>query len=266
MEERLMVVFRFVGLAALTLALGSLAAAQGRSGEPTLPDSQAASPAGSARAPSNLAYVLYSLEDLGADPDFGRWVSETIPEVIAPGTWKGPGVLRYYAPRNLLVVSHTPAVQAQVRGFLKDVKKSLARGDGGNPAGPTAPVRDRAVAPAEYRAPLLLRAADPVAEQPLAYPVPAPARPPKHLFHFIIRYEGQGIIDDNVLKAIKTQYGANTKEAGGKEAGTTPAATAASSVSSTAAPALIPPPPPNNIAKEAKKEDKKSDKKEDQGP
>jgi hypothetical protein len=263
MEELLMVVFRFVGLAALTLALGSLAAPQGWSGEPTMPYRQAASAAGSARDPGNLSYVIYSLEDLGTDPDFGKWVSETIPEVIAPGTWKGPGVLRYYAPRNLLVISHTPAVQAQVRGFLKDVKKSLASGEENRTVART-PVRDRAVAPAEYRAPLLLRASEPVAEQPLSYPVPAQARPPKHLFHFIIRYEGQGIIDDNVLKAIKTQYGVSKKEAQSKETGATLTATPPSPPAppSTAAPANTLPQPPE----EAKKEDKKSDKKEDKGP
>jgi hypothetical protein len=211
MEEHLMVLFRVIGPAALILALGNFAAPQGRSGEPAPPDRQATSAAGPTQAAGNHPYVIYSLEDLGADPDFGKWVSETIPEVIAPGTWKGPGVLRYYAPRNLLVVSHTPAVQAQVRGFLKDVKKSLARGDGGNRTGTSGPVQDRAVAPADYRAPIMLRASYPAAEQPLAYPVPAQAQPPKHLFHFIIRYEGQGVIDDNVVKAIKTQYGASKK-------------------------------------------------------
>ena len=39
----------------------------------------------------------------------------------------------------------------------------------------------------------------------MSYPVPAPARPPKHLFHFIIRYEGNGVVDENVVKAVQAQ-------------------------------------------------------------
>src|SRR5262249_21060124 len=36
---------------------------------------------------------------------------------------------------------------------------------------------------------------------------PAPQQPPKHLFHFIIRYEGDGIIDSNVVEFMKAQLG-----------------------------------------------------------
>jgi len=69
-------------------------------------------------------YKIYSLDEMGDDPGFGAWIASTIPEVIASGTWKGPGVIRYYAPKNILVVCHTAAVQAKVDAFLKDVKKS----------------------------------------------------------------------------------------------------------------------------------------------
>src|SRR6516164_5898923 len=62
-------------------------------------------------------YTIYSLAELGEDADLGKWIAETIPDVIEPGTWKGQGVLRYYAPKNILVVYHTPAVQAKVDGF-----------------------------------------------------------------------------------------------------------------------------------------------------
>src|SRR5690348_6564748 len=46
--------------------------------------------------------VIYSLAELGEGSDLGKWIAETIPEVIEPGTWKGQGVLRYYAPKNIL--------------------------------------------------------------------------------------------------------------------------------------------------------------------
>src|SRR5207244_8912884 len=46
----------------------------------------------------------------------------------------------------------------------------------------------------------------PVAKVPQAMPyaVPPPVGRPKHLFHFIIRYEGEGIIDSNVAELYKS--------------------------------------------------------------
>src|SRR5438309_2051545 len=49
-------------------------------------------------------------------------------------------------------------------------------------------------------------------EQHLTYPVPAASRAPKHLFHFIIRYEGEGIVDGNVADVLKAQLGKKEKE------------------------------------------------------
>jgi hypothetical protein len=51
----------------------------------------------------------------------------------------------------------------------------------------------------------LLNQPPPAQEPNAVYPVPPPARQPKHLFHFIIRYEGAGIIDSNVVKFMKAQ-------------------------------------------------------------
>jgi hypothetical protein len=48
---------------------------------------------------------------------------------------------------------------------------------------------------------------------PNAYPVPPPPALPKHLFHFIIRYEGEGIIDQNVVKFAKALTGEKKSEA-----------------------------------------------------
>src|SRR5262249_26738395 len=152
---------------------------------------------------SDRSYKIYSLAELGSDPGFGEWIAQTIPEVIATGTWKGPGVIRYYAPKNILVVCHTPAVQAKADEFLKDVRKSLPDAKRATAAAPKSSGVDREVVPTAYRAPALLKTSAPTSDPTLSYPVPAQAKPPKHLFHFIVRYEGEGIIDDSVVKVMK---------------------------------------------------------------
>src|SRR5262249_32002953 len=40
-----------------------------------------------------------------------------------------------------------------------------------------------------------------------AYPVPPPLQQPKHLFHLVIRYEGDGIVDSNVADLVKNISG-----------------------------------------------------------
>src|SRR5438876_1472191 len=69
------------------------------------------------------------------------------------------------------------------------------------------------VVPAKHEEPGLLKASNPVPEQHPNYLVPGPVRQPKHLFHFIIRYEGEGIIDPNVVEAIKAQNSQNSSVA-----------------------------------------------------
>jgi hypothetical protein len=171
--------------------------------------------AAAAQACGEQTCVIYSLADLCDDADMGKWIADTIPEVIEPGSWAHDGgqrqMLRYYAPKKILVVYHTAAVQAKVDAFLKDMKKTAA-------VRPAEPKRD--VAQADYREPAPPRAQDAVAESGVSYSVPPPVRPPKHLFHMIIRYEGDGIIDDNVVKMIQAQ-------SGGASCGTPTAAPAA---------------------------------------
>jgi hypothetical protein len=156
--------------------------------------------------------VIYSLHDLGEDPAFCQWIAETIPEVIEPASWKCSDasgkkpVLRYYEPKKILVVCHTAAVHAKVDRFLKAMKEALPRQTRGPVAG-KAPMKDHGVVPARFQAPGLLNPPPPAPEPNAVYPVPPPARQPKHLFHFIIRYEGAGIIDSNVVKFMKAQAG-----------------------------------------------------------
>lgn len=155
---------------------------------------------------ADRSHKIYSLDDFASDLGLCEWIAQTIPEVIATGTWKGPGVIRYYAPKNILVVCHTSTVQAQVDSFLKDVKKSLSETAKARAAAPNGPAWGSEVVPASYHKPELRKVAKPTPEPTLSYPVPAQAKPPKHLFHFIIRYEGEGIIDDNVVKTMKDYY------------------------------------------------------------
>lgn len=183
---------RFLVLAAGALSLSAAAARTAWSQE-----RGAAAPAS-----AEQTCVIYSLADLCDDADMGKWIADTIPQVIEPGSWAHDGeqrqMLHYYAPKKILVVYHTAAVQAKVDAFLKDMKKTAAA----RPAEPR-----RGVAQAEYREPAPQRAPDAVAEPGVSYSVPPPAKPPKHLFHMIIRYEGDGIIDDNVVKMMQVQSG-----------------------------------------------------------
>jgi len=149
--------------------------------------------------------AIYSLEGLGDDPSFGQWVASTIPEMIEPGSWNKVGptgrkqCLSYFGPKRILVVYHTPAVQAKVDSFLKGVKNALPKKEEKCAAG-----KDQGVVRASYNTPQTMNAPEPAGTQSSGYPVPAAARPPKHLFHFIIRYEGAGIIDDSVVNFLKT--------------------------------------------------------------
>lgn len=147
--------------------------------------------------------AIYSLTEMGYDADLGKWIAETIPEMIEPRSWGGDkGTIRYYAPKNVLIVRQTQAIQKQVADFLKELKTSMPKGSAASSAGKKA--HHAGVVAADYREPGLLRASV-QANEPSSYPVPAAVKPPKHLFHFIIRYEGDGIIDDNVVKFMKSQ-------------------------------------------------------------
>ena len=138
---------------------------------------------------------IYSLADLGDDANLGKWIADTIPQMIQPGTWSGAdgkSKLSYYAPGKVLVINQTAAVHTQVDEFLQNLKKSLPQ--------KAAVKRDAQVVPAQFTVPD--RAVVPMSPSQ-AYPVPYPPAAPKHLFHFIIRYEGEGIIDANVVKFAK---------------------------------------------------------------
>jgi hypothetical protein len=146
--------------------------------------------------------TIYSLSDLGDDPQIGQWLLEGICGTIEPGTWNTNGqyCLSYCAPKKLLLVKHRPAVQAEVKAFLNKVRQA-ANGKEAAKGEPEPTVR-QAILFAPNPAPAY-GPARPSQPGPLGYPVPAPTHQPKHLFHFIIRYEGEGVIDNNVAEMLK---------------------------------------------------------------
>jgi hypothetical protein len=179
-------------------------------------------------ASNDLVCRIYSLNDLGSDPQLGVWVSKTLPNVVQPGSWRevaGEGTLSYYPPGNIMVIYHSAAVQAQVAAFLRDVKTALpkqparavhsAKAPSLNPyslpngqtIGASSYAHAQAVTPAKYSPPSLLKVSEPAPSQKFSYPVPEAKHQPKHLFHFIIRYEGEGVIDASVVKLFKALYG-----------------------------------------------------------
>jgi hypothetical protein len=168
---------------------------------------------------------VYSLCDLGDDPNLCKWIAETIPEMIKPGSWKQNGVkLSFYAPSKILVVNHDASVHGQVDEFLQSLKKSLPQ---------KAAKRDPQVLPAQFVVPDNTRLPGQVQTGPSSYPVPNMPQAPKHLFHFIIRYEGEGIIDSNVVKFAKA-----LSQSGPAIVNNAPPAYAVPTSS------LVPPPPP----------------------
>lgn len=196
-------------LLALTAVVLLPGPSAGQKGAKTLPPSVAAETGQHTAAtdPGGVVCKIYALSDLGGDANHGAWIAQTIPQVIAPGTWSQQGgkhVLSYNPAGRVLVVSHTASAQAQVATFLDDLKKAMQGGNShGMPVGKTS-----ALMPASHSEPAALKTADP-SPIPGNYAVPVPKQQPKHLFHFIIRYEGEGIIDSNVVEFMKLQAGSD---------------------------------------------------------
>jgi hypothetical protein len=158
-----------------------------------------------------LTCTIYSLTDLGGDPSLGQWISDTIPEVVAPTTWQhvgGEGRLSYHGPARILVVYQSAAVHSQIDAFLNNIKKAVPQGKQ-----PPAPkmgrmiTGDDSVVPTQFTITDLNKQTDTAVNKSSAYPVPAPLQQPKHLFHVVIRYEGDGIADTNVVDLVKSFTG-----------------------------------------------------------
>jgi hypothetical protein len=150
----------------------------------------------------------YALGDIGDDPSLSAWITATIPQIIQPGTWNAgeahdKRVLSYFAPAKILVVLHTPATHVEIEEFLRSVKKSLPQGRAAATAPQSANVASD-LTPAQFTTPVAQPLLSSQPAIPLTnYAVPAQRQQPKHLFHFIIRYEGDGVIDANIVDFMK---------------------------------------------------------------
>jgi hypothetical protein len=184
---------RYLGMMVLSVALVATHLRAARPDEPK--------PAPPAGAKAESTCVIYPLSDLGHDASLAKWVAETIPNMIQPGSWSqagGTGKISYHAPSKVLVVYHTAAVHAQVEAFLKDLRRATP------PAAAKPATGDGKVISAHYTdAGSSAKPLDAAAQKTMAYPVPPPLQQPKHLFHLIIRYEGDGIVDANVASVVK---------------------------------------------------------------
>lgn len=152
---------------------------------------------------SALIRKTYALAELSDDPALGAWIAENIPQIVQPGTWnigdaQHKPVLSYFGPSKILLVYHTPTAHAEIEEFILSVKKSAAA--------KTTPksIPHVGVAPAQFTAVDSVPSAASIPHSS-GYPVPAQVRQPRHLFHFVIRYEGEGVIDSNVVDFMKLQ-------------------------------------------------------------
>src|SRR5579875_460780 len=157
---------RFLAVALLALYLVGNPTQTGRSAGQSKEASSASAIGTTTSAADDCSRTIYALADMGYDSDLGRWIAATIPEMIEPRSWEGQGgagVLRYYAPKNILIIKQPAAIQAKVDGFLKELKKSLPKGsESRSAAGKRTP--RASIIPAAYQAPEPLRASSPVPE------------------------------------------------------------------------------------------------------
>lgn len=153
---------------------------------------------------------VYSLADLGDDPTLCNWIAQTIPQVIQPDSWvTNDCVGNCYtkvvanASAKILVVCQTAAVHAEVEAFLRSMSQTVAQNRQRQvPTSSAKFATSPSVLPAQFVTPN-----DAGSTPPMPYPVPPQTKQPKHLFHFIIRYEGDGVIDANVADYLKAVYG-----------------------------------------------------------
>jgi hypothetical protein len=169
--------------AATVLATLALAVALTGAGQAQTTPSTIASAAPAKAEGGGAMTKVYSLA-FADDPRLGPWIAETVPEFIEPASWKvngAAGVIRYNASSQLLVINNSPVVLTQVEAFLGNVAQSVKK----------ARLEAKGLTQVQHVTPNLQRVPETKsAERNTGYPVPAPVAAPKHLFHFVIRYEG----------------------------------------------------------------------------
>jgi hypothetical protein len=83
------------------------------------------------------------------------------------------------------------------------------------------PPLDRSIMQTRFTAADAAKAPAALAADRSGYLVPAPVKQPKHLFHLILRYEGQGV-SDSAVAGIVTQLGGEVTQAEEPKAGAAP--------------------------------------------
>jgi hypothetical protein len=156
--------------------------------------------------PKDTICVVYPLAGIGHDPSLPQWIAETIPSVVDPDSWRVEGMwITYHAASKVLVVRQAPAVHAKVKAFLADLKNAAQEDKG------TVYLHKAPVMQAEYTQAAPAKAS---AGQGAGYPVPAPLSQPKHLFHLVLRYEGDGLPENAVESVVKQLSDAADKSDG----------------------------------------------------
>jgi hypothetical protein len=220
---------RFLLVVLLTLAIGASMPHFGAASEPDEggPKSVASGAAAGDADKNSAVTSVYPLWKMGYDLELSKWIAETIPEVVEPSTWQsvgGCGVARYNSANGILVVRHSKEVHAKVENFLKEVKQSMPTVTAGAVTTGQRTQSD-CVIPAAHQTPSTLGTSSASQDECPSLP-PTAKKSPKHLLHVTIRYEGEGIIDDNVLKYLKSEMDCKP---------------------SYGAPACEVPPPPSNV-------------------
>jgi len=135
----------------------------------------------------------YPLREVFDSEEVCDWIAETIPDVIQPGSWKAQdsdqrGTVIYNPKAGVMVIYHTPDVHEQIGELLTSMRTMVRPADG---TMSNVPAKQGNVVPAQFStaAPATTTAKNDLTG-PAAYPIAPPLQQPKHLFHFIIRYEG----------------------------------------------------------------------------
>lgn len=195
---------RLIAITALAVALAALPQQAARS--QTL--ANVGHTPGAPAATRDITCVVYPLSGIGHDATIAQWLAETIPSVVEPESWRTEGVtIKFFAPSRVLVVRQTSAVHTKIKTFLGEFKSAVREEKG------ALNLRKPPVMQAEYTEPAPQKAPQTAGA---GYTVPPPQSQPKHLFHLVLRYEGDGLPETAVAGLVKELSDAGEVKGEGK--------------------------------------------------
>jgi hypothetical protein len=75
-----------------------------------------------------MTWSIHSLSELGQDAEHGKWLAETITQVVQPQSWNVVNgqkpTITFHPQGKALIVYNTPEVQAEVTAFLTNLKQT----------------------------------------------------------------------------------------------------------------------------------------------